>query len=219
MSLKYANDEGIIASRLEVAHNSSVSKIRGEFFVSENTFFKSYIQDQRVLVAGSGLGHDAFEIARYNKEVVGVELLGKLVSLAKEKLKKSNVRNLSFVQGDILNLPYKRSTFDSCILNMGTIGNFDDKKTILNKLLEVARVVYFDFYPPILTGLETRKQMYAEEGWVNVRIQNGEALVSDDGLFSKSITQEYLLGIANELGANISFFPLNNFAIMAKIER
>ena len=40
---------------------------------------------------------------------------------------------------------------------MGTIGDFEDKKTILRELLRVAKKVYFDFYPP------TKKRVRKEE--------------------------------------------------------
>jgi SAM-dependent methyltransferase len=219
MGLNYENVEDVIASRLEVAHNPSISKIRGRFFVDENAFFTFHINDQRVLVAGSGLGHDAFELARHNKEVVGVELLTKLVLLSQKKQKEANIENVAFIQGDLCNLPYKEDAFDSCVLNMGTIGNFDDKKEILSKLLKISKVVYFDFYPPIIKGLERRRQMYTEEGWLNVRIRNGDTLISDDGLFSRSLTPESVRDIAKELTASVSFYPLNDFAIMVKIER
>jgi len=91
MSLKY-EDSKIIKKRLEVAHNPRIAKIRGEFFQREYSFFKRYIKNQRVLIAGAGLGHDSFELAKYNKEVIGIELLKDLVKESKKIANKRGVK-------------------------------------------------------------------------------------------------------------------------------
>ncbi|MDD4412528.1 MAG: methyltransferase domain-containing protein [Patescibacteria group bacterium] len=214
MSLSYHDKEGVIFSRLEVAHNPAIAKIRGEFFEIENKFLRNYIQNEKVLVAGSGLGHDALELAKNNLEVVGVELLEALVIYSNKKAIEADFKNLKFICGDINKLPFKDNFFDSCVLNMGTIGNFDNKKEIINELLRVSNKLYFDFYPPTKKGLERRKEMYTQEGWENVLIMDN-ALVSDDGLYSKSINKSDIQKIANDLKADISFYTLNDFAVMA----
>lgn len=216
MNLEYKKEEEVIAARLEKAHDPSTAKIRGEFFQAENLFFSQNIRDQRVMVAGSGLGHDAFELAKNNSEVVGVELLENLITASEDKLRKQGINNLRFVRGNIENLPFKDNSFDATVLNMGTIGNFNDKVRVLSELLRVAKKIYFDFYPATPSGLEKRKQMYEEEGWHNVRIEN-EALISDDGLYSKSIKTKEIEDLAEKLGAKIFFYQLNDYAIMAEM--
>lgn len=99
---------------------------------------------------------------------------------------------------------------------MGAIGNFKDKSVVIKRLLNVANVLYFDFYPPLPEGLEIRKRMYEEEGWVNVRI-DGTTIKSDDGLDSISIKKEELKRIANDLCKKIKFFDLCEFSVMAEI--
>ena len=218
MKLEYEKLVEIIIKRLTIAHDSTKAKIRGIFFKKEYEFFKKYIKNQIVLIVGSGLGHDSFELAKQNKEIIGIELLQRLVEISKEKLNKLGFKNIKFKQGDFKKLQYPDNYFDSVILNMGTIGDFEEKVEIMRELLRVSDVVYLDFYPPTEKGLQIRKKMYKEEEWQNVRIEGG-AVVSDDGLFSKSISKEEISKIAELISAKVKYHSLCDFAIMAEIKR
>jgi len=59
MALDYKLSTENIKQRLLVAHDPNQAVIRGKFFEAEYTFFREHIRNQRVLVAGSGLGHDS----------------------------------------------------------------------------------------------------------------------------------------------------------------
>lgn len=218
MELEYKKLVKTIIERLTTAHDSAKAKIRGIFFEKEYEFFRKHIKNQIVLVAGSGLGHDSFEIAKQNKKVVGVELLRELVGIAKEKLEKLGFKNIEFKQGDFTDLQYPDSYFDSAILNMGTISDFESRAKVVKELLRVARVIYLDFYPPTRKGLKIRKKMYKEEEWQNVKIE-GNAVVSDDGLYSASISKKEVLEMVDSIGAKVKFYPLCDFAVMAEITK
>lgn len=218
MELEYKKLVKTIIERLTTAHDSTKAKIRGMFFQKENQFFKEHIKNQRVLVAGSGLGHDSFELARYNKKIVGIELLKELINIAQEKLKKLGLRNIEFKQGDFTKLQYPDNHFDSATLNMGTIGDIKNKIKAVEELLRVAGVLYLDFYPPTRKGLETRKKMYEEEEWQNVRIE-GNAVVSDDGLYSDSISKKEMTETIESIGAKVEYYSLCDFAVMAEITK
>lgn len=218
MSLNYNLDPMNIVKRLEIAHNPKQSIIRGKFFEKEHAFFNKYIKGKKVLVAGSGLGHDSFILARNNEEVIGIEILEPLVKIANFNLKKNKIDNLCFMVGDISNLDYSDEEFDVAILNMGTIGNFENKGKILRELLRVARKVYFDFYPPSRNNLEIRRKMYSEELWKNVRISKNR-IISDDGLESTSLSKEEVNKIIRDIGAKVKYHLLNEFSLMAEIEK
>lgn len=218
MALDYENDPQNIIDRLEMAHNPQQSIIRGKFFEKEYNFFKENISNKRVLVAGSGLGHDSFELAKYNKEVIGIEILKDLVNVANSKLREISFKNVSFNVGDITKLDYSDKEFDVAVLNMGTIGNFENKEIVLKELLRVAKIVYFDFYPPSPENLEERKKLYSEELWKNVRI-SGNSVISDDGLESVSLTKEEVSKMIKNIGARVKYFPINDFALMAEVKR
>ena len=123
-----------------------------------------------------------------------------------------------FLKGDITQLDYDNKEFDSAILNMGTIGNFDNKINVISELLRVARTVYFDFYPPTPEGLEQRRRMYSEEGWTNVRIE-GKKVVSNDGLDSKSLSKKKINEIVKSIKAKVKYYEYHNFATMARIKK
>ena len=196
----------------------SKEHIRKNFFLAEYSFLKKHIKNKKVLVAGSGLGHDSIEIAKNNKEVVGIELIKEYVGIAKKKVEEQRIKNVIFKQGDFRHLPYKDNIFDVAVLNMGTISDFKDKASVLKELLRVAKKVYFDFYPNTKKGLEKRKKMYGEEGWKKVRIYR-EIIVSDDGLYSESVPKEKIRKIAKTIRAEVTFNDFCDFATIAKLSR
>ncbi|KYK26819.1 hypothetical protein AYK26_04500 [Euryarchaeota archaeon SM23-78] len=216
MALDYKGTFDISFKMLETAHDPNQAKIRAYFFEKENEFFRKHIRNQKVLVAGSGLGHDSFELARYNKQVIGIELHEPLVEIAKKRAQELGLKNVEFRGGDFTQLDYKDKSFDSAVLNMGTIGTLEDKVKAIKELLRIANLVYLDFYPPTQTGLQIRKKMYEEEKWKNVRI-NDTRIVSDDGLDSIPISKKEMSEIVNSINARVKYYPLCDFAVMAEI--
>jgi SAM-dependent methyltransferase len=209
MSTDYNKIERLLIERLSVAHSNKAT-IRAKFFEKEFDFFKKHIKGKNVFVAGSGLGHDAFELAKYNDSVVGVEILQSLVNYANKK----KLLNVKFICGDFLKSGYGR--FDVSVLNMGTIGNFDDKGQVVISLLEKSDVVYLDFYTP--NCFEERIQMYAQEGWSKVTEKNG-VLSNPEGLESKSITRKEMEKIIHSIGATGRFYRINEFTLMVEIKK
>jgi len=218
MSLRYKNNENVIIKRLQISHDTNKSKIRAYFFEKEYEFFRKHIIGEKVLVAGSGLGHDSFELAKYNKEVIGIEILDLILEKSNDLLKNENINNVKFIKMDFNKLNYPDSSFDAVVLNMGTISDFFNKSKIIKELLRVADIVYLDFYPPSKEGFEKRKKMYEEEGWINVKVE-GKTIVSDDGLESASISEEEMTKIVNSTEAKAKYYPLCDFATMAEIKK
>ncbi len=208
MTLDYTKKK-LVFDRLLVAHSNKAT-IRVKFFEKEFAFFRKNIKDKNVFVAGSGLGHDATSLAQYNHSVVGVELSDLAVNYANKK----KPLNVKFVCGDFLKDEYGH--FDVAVLNMGTIGNFDDKVEVITSLLKKADKVYLDFYTP--NCFEERKQMHEEEGWSNVSEKNG-VLSNPQGLESKSITRKEMEKTLLNIGACGRFYRINEFTLMAEIEK
>ena len=218
MALDYKLSTENIKQRLLVAHDPKQATVRCQFFDAEYAFFRAHIRDQKILVAGAGLGHDSFELVGYNRAVVGVELLEPFVDYSRNQAKILGLDNVVFQQGDITSLLFSDGEFDSAVLNMGTLGNFDDKNQVLHELSRVANHVYFDFYPPTRDGLEKRRVMYSEEKWKNVRIE-GTRVVSDDGLDSSSLSQKEVSGIVHSLGLKVNYNQFHEVSIMAEVTR
>lgn len=184
-------------------------------FEKEYEFFRKHVNNKRVLVAGSGLGHDSIELAKYNKEVVRIELIEQLLKISIERTK--NFKNIKIIQGDFTKTSFENKSFDVSILNMGTIGNFDDeRKPIIKELLKVSNKLYADFYIPTLKALELRKTMYEQEGYKNVEIQ-GRKIISSDRLDSKALEEKELEKDVKDLGFKVKLCKLNEFSIMSEI--
>jgi protein-L-isoaspartate O-methyltransferase len=98
MALNYHLNTEQIAKKLRNIHNPQMCTIRKDFFEKEFNFFKKHIQNKHVLVAGSGLGHDSFELAEYCKYITGIELIQAFVNEANENLQKVKHTNIAFVQ-------------------------------------------------------------------------------------------------------------------------
>ncbi len=215
MSLDYSKNSNIIVEKLRRAHNPNLAIIRGTFFKAEYLFFRKNVRDQLVLVVGSGLGDDSFELVQYNKKVVGIELLSDLVLTSSQIKQKLNLSNVEFYQEDLFFHNPSRK-YDTSILNMGTIGNFNDKQKLITKLLSYSKRVCLDFYLEDEMSLKIRKKMYQEEGWKNVKIEN-KKIVSEDGLESKSISKLELTKIIHELECSVVYHYLTDFSMMAAI--
>jgi SAM-dependent methyltransferase len=219
----YEGNAEKIFERLLAAHDSTKAIIRNQCFEAEYKFFRKYIRCQRILVCGSGLGHDSFELAGFNRQVVGIELLPELVQYSAQQPKMKSSKNVLFFQGDLLRLHLNLQVslagcFDAALMNMGTICNFSqtEQMVIIQNVLKLAKVFYFNFYPPTKESLKTRLKMYAEEYWGKLWL-DGTTIFSEDGLYSKSYTKKHFRDLAKELGFQIKFHNLLHFVIMAEV--
>lgn len=78
-----------------------------------------------VIDLGSGAGFDAFIVSRTvgdNGKVIGIDLSDEMLDLARENTKKGNYNNVSFIKGDIENLPLDNDIADhvisNCVINL-----------------------------------------------------------------------------------------------------
>jgi len=203
--------------KLVRSHNPEMCPIRYEFIQQEFEYFRKKIRDSWVLVAGSGLGLDASELADYNVEVLGIDNNPLLIAISKAYIHKHNVR---FALADFMDL-YINSVYKHSILNFGTIGNFSEleQRKIIRELIGISPFVHIDFYTE--ENIENRIKMYIQEGWRNVK-RVGNAIISDDGghsqIFSKQEFDDLVRGSC-EFIRNINYHTMLGFGYMAEIER
>jgi ubiquinone/menaquinone biosynthesis C-methylase UbiE len=195
--------------------------VRKKFFEAEYAFFRKHIKNNNVLVAGSGLGDDSFVLAEFNKSVIGVELLSDLIDIARERCSAKGLKNTSFEAGDFTNLKYSDNYFDAAVLNMGTIGNFDDKVVVIKELLRVSNKLFFDFYLPGLNNLRNRLKMYVEEGIDEmgnfVIDEKEEKIYNEAGFESTSYSPEEITKIIEQAGGQAKFHSFHEFSVMAEV--
>jgi SAM-dependent methyltransferase len=220
MAVNYHSNTEKIAQMLRNAHNPEICKIRKDFFDAEFSFLKSRIQWKNVLVAWSGLWHDAFVLAEYNKYVTGIELIQNFVDEANKSLQSSNQKNISFVCSDFLNYTCPDKYFDAVILNMWTIGNFDDKESVVKSLFRMWKKLYFGFWIPEVNDIPLRLQMYNEEknfrdvnfeiDWTTIREKNS-------WLESNCTKIEEIQNIVHNIWAKVRFYPVFKSFIVVEI--
>ncbi|WP_407271998.1 class I SAM-dependent methyltransferase [Radiobacillus sp. PE A8.2] len=66
----------------------------------------------RLLDVGCGDGYGAYKLSALGFEVVGVDISAEMV----KKAKQNQSNRLSFVQGDVVNLPFESDTFDGIMV-------------------------------------------------------------------------------------------------------
>ena len=71
--------------------------------------FAALTGDERALDAGTGTGALALALAPLAREVVGVDLVPELLEQARRL---NTFENVSFVEGDVTQLPFERASFD-----------------------------------------------------------------------------------------------------------
>lgn len=223
----YEGKEEMIIERLKAAHDPTKAIIRDQVKQAEYKFFREYIRDQKVLVCGSGLGHDSFELASYNEAVVGYELLEKLVDYATQERIRLKLNNVLFMHIDLLKISFGdrlllSDFLDTAVMNMGTMCNFDlaEQREIIELVVGLVKThtFFFSFYPPNPKALKIRKQMYDEESWNEISL-HGTTFSNPDGMYSHSYTKQHFRKIADELGFKIKFHYLLDFVIMAEVTK
>jgi len=218
MTFDYSNKNyPRIKTSLERAHNPDVCPIRTKMFDAENSFFRKSLVGGKVLVAGSGLGHDSFELAEYNKEVVGVDVISELILDSVKELVRKEYSNIYFRNADFFNLDYKDKTFDAAVLNMGTIGNFENRHDLLKELTRVADKVVFSYYVVGEEKTKKRFQMYVEEGFHGLPKIVGNKIIGGSGFVSEAIEATELYKIADSMRAELKIYPLYDFVNMAEL--
>jgi SAM-dependent methyltransferase len=126
--------------------------------------------------------------------------------------------NIAFVQWDFLDLEYPDNHFDIAILNMGTIGNFDDKESVIKEISRMAPKFFFWFREPVEKDVPIRLQMYKEEGgefradWTTIK-------EITYWLESNCTTRESVKEIAKKIWVHVKFHKIFLSYTMAEIIR
>ncbi|OGI00566.1 MAG: hypothetical protein A2Y25_07670 [Candidatus Melainabacteria bacterium GWF2_37_15] len=105
-------------------------------------------QGAKVLDLCTGTGDIVILLSEKNVEITAVDFSPNMLEIAKKRAK--NRKNISFMQADVLNLPFNDETFDAVFISFG-LRNLTD----LNKgILEMKRVVKTGGY---VVNLDTGK--------------------------------------------------------------
>lgn len=97
------------------------------------------LNPKQILDIATGTGDLAIEAVNIHPEkIIGVDISEKMLSIAKEKIKKLGLENkIELLLGDCENLPFKDNSFDSVMVGFG-VRNFENLE---KGLLEMYRVL------------------------------------------------------------------------------
>ena len=219
MRLEYEKmDINVLIQTLERANDCNHAPIRCEMLLAKLNFFKTEFNNKNVLVAGSGLGDDSFKLAKFNKIVLGLEIVPQLLSISKNLKISQEVDNVLFTNTDFVETKLPDKDFDVSVLNMGTMCNFNDtyKMRVISEMLRVSDILYFSFYLPDENSLRSRASMYREE-WLQESKIEDVTISNHSGLRSASISKQRVEELVSMCGYKVDFYSINSFTCMAKV--
>ena len=176
-----------------------------------------------VLDLGSGAGNDCFvarAIVGETGHVTGIDFTDEMLKKAFQNLKKSGIKNMDFVKGDIENMPLNDNTFDvvisNCVLNL-----VPDKQRAFSEIYRVLKsgghfcisdVVALgnlpqklreaaEMYAGCVSGAILKEEYLAlikEQGFADVEVKAEREIKIPEDVLSKYISSETI----NEIQQN-----------------
>ena len=174
----------------------------------------------RVLDLGSGAGNDCFVAAAAvgpGGGVTGLDFTPLMIKNAEENLARTGFRNISFVAGEIDNMPFHDNSFDVAISNC-VINLVPDKKRAFSEIYRVlVEGGHFSISDIVLDGelpaaIVKAAELYA--GCVSGAMQKAEYLriISESGFSDSAVIKERELVLPDELLLKyINFDELQNY--------
>ncbi len=151
-----------IAKRYDLA-NDVLSFGTHRLWRKEALKFADVKEGSQVIDLCTGTGDFAFELAKHvgpNGNVVGIDFVEDMIKLAQEKQKKSEQKNITFFQGDAMDIPLEDNFADVVTVSFG-IRNVDDTKECLKEISRVlvpeGKVIILEFGQPTIPVF---KQIY-----------------------------------------------------------
>ncbi|MFQ5758958.1 MAG: class I SAM-dependent methyltransferase [Candidatus Bathyarchaeia archaeon] len=136
--------------------------------LTEIELFRNAVKGcEKVLDVGCGMGHTSLYIASEVGSIIGIDKSERMTEIAKNRLKRSKLENVTFEVGDAENLRFDGKCFDAVIL-CGSLATFSDRK---NALKEIKRMLKKD-----------GKVACIEENWLYH--YNHERMSQEEGSFT-----------------------------------
>ena len=95
--------------------------------------------DEKILDVATGTGDIAFTIRKkYDVDITGIDISVNMLKVAKDKSKRLNINDISFIEGDAESLPFEDNTFDKLVISYG-LRNLGDTKLGLKEFYRVLK--------------------------------------------------------------------------------
>lgn len=137
------------AKYYDVFYNDKNYKYETSFIL--NLLKKYKITKGRLLDFGCGTGTHAIYFSKTNFDVTGVDFSEKMISIANEKIKKNNYKNIKFIKGDVKKITFKEKF--KVIVSLFHVFSYQTNNEAVKKFLLNANnnlvkngILIFDFW-------------------------------------------------------------------------
>jgi len=177
--------------------------------------FTQFVKKGPILDAGCGDGYGSRKLAELGYKVIGVDISEKMIQNARDRLHPQ--LDLTFVQGDILNLPYPKGSFQGILaVNMieWTQSPLETLKTF-HTLLGADGVLALGVLGPTAAP---RQHSYARlhnqdvvcntmMPWECERLleETGYTILHQEGVYKRGVTEDMTSRLSRELCQALSF--------------
>lgn len=131
---------------------------RGQYFPPVSARLTKYVKlqtDNTVLDLACGYGNTAITARAKGAKVTGIDITPKLLALAKEEEKISNVSGIDWKEGDVENLPFEDESFDIVLSTFGHIFASNQElagKEMVRVLKKGGRLGFTSWPPELVVG-------------------------------------------------------------------
>lgn len=183
-------------------------------------FLLEYVEplhDIHIVDVGCGDGYGSWKLANHGFAVTGVDLSEEMINRAKER---DLCDNLSFVQGDLTELPFEDHSFSLAM----AINALEWTKVPSDALNELKRVIKNEglllvgiLGPTAKPRVNSYSRLYGENVVMNtmmpwefeqLAVENGWEVIDGKGVYKKAVHHHHLKGLAHELKQSLSFMWL-----------
>jgi alkylated DNA repair protein alkB family protein 8 len=106
-------------------------------------FINSLPETHIVADIGCGNGRHLIPSAKRCKTALGLDISGELLSIVLRKIQKQNLKNVSLLHSDVVNIPLENNSIDS-VLFIAALHNIQGKDKRVKSLKEVKRILKKD---------------------------------------------------------------------------
>lgn len=186
-------------------------------------FVQQYVQKgNKVADIGCGDGYGSYKLFKAGYEVVGVDISKEMIERANQR---TGDEKLSFVQGDLVELPFAADTFDGVM----AVNSLEWIEIPVQALHELKRVIKHDGHlcagilgPTAKPRINSYPRLYGEPAVCNTMMpwefqqlaeETGWELIDGHGIYKREVRNQHYQDLPTELKQSLTFmwvFMLRN---------
>lgn len=180
-------------------------------------FLKKYVDQGRIADLGCGDGYGSYRLFQEGFEVTGLDLSSDMVERANERVDEAGI---SFVQGDLTDLPFDNGSFDAAI----AINSLEWTEIPYKGLEEMRRILKQEgrlciglLGPTAMPRINSYRRLYGEKVICNTMMpwelkkmaeESGWSHIGGQGVYKRGVEDHHLATLDEELKQALTFMWL-----------